>query len=48
MIEAGRRHNRGLPMAVIDQTEMWQIGKKVRETRKYTPHPRRLEITLRS
>ena len=33
VIDAGRRHNRGLPMGVIDQTEMWQIGNKVRENR---------------
>jgi ketol-acid reductoisomerase len=33
VIDAGRRHNKGLPMGVIDQTEMWQIGAKVRENR---------------
>jgi ketol-acid reductoisomerase len=33
VIDAGRRHNRGLPMGIIDQTEMWQVGAKVRESR---------------
>ena len=33
VIDAGRRHNKGLPMGVIDQTEMWQIGDSVRANR---------------
>merc|ERR1712166_362023 len=33
VVDAGRRHNRGLKMGIIDETEMWKIGASVRQNR---------------